>query len=425
MYFPAIKFCVTADTHNEDKEAAAGRYYRQVLSIYEEEPPGSASKLRDALEQAETDECRFIVICGDVRNHSGANSDFDDVINFIDEYDYDIERHLVMGNHDFPSITRAVWLAKTGKENAYYSFDHIKYHFVIMDFNYDVNGDPYDTTFVDDRKYYFPETERQWLRGDLDDNPDKITFVFCHQKASTSGEKLGDAYLCLEQADGDAFRAICERHGRVAAVFQAHAHKSDYSYINGIHYYTLMAAVDGDGDHNEDGIFDEGAAENAYAIVSINTSGICTITPYASVDDQDKWETTSFKLGGHMSGQLKITIDYNKVTGALTDHPVLVTGDNIPDNFWNYVKSDGSDIWAQGVVGSEMTVWESEVVFIDVANKKLELWVKVPSLSSVADTVFYINYGDTALDVTADTGVWDVNFMMVQHMNGDPEAGAP
>ncbi len=435
MLYEPFKFCWVTDTHNCDKDVLASRYYRQILSIYSDPeyggvpPVGSPSKLKDALEQAQTDGCDLFMHTGDVNEswyggHDAVLGYLNDTLDFIDAYG--IERHVVLGNHDYPNVTRADWLTAVGKAAAHYSFSHWRYHFIIVDFNYDVNGDPYDTTYTGTEKWYLPTAMRNWLIADLDANKDKITFIFTHQKASTHGEKMGAAELCLEEADGDAFRDICEHHGRGGAVFQGHAHASDYSLINGVRYYTLMGAVDDDGDDEAPaGIYTEGSDENAFAIVSIDSSGILTITPYANADDQSKWTTLSFQLGGSMPGQLKVTIDYTKVAGALSDFPVVITENNIPDNFWNYVKSDGSDIWVQGIVSDEMTVWDSELQYFDKSNKKMELWVKVPSLSATADTIFYVNYGDTTLDVAAKTDVWDSDFMAVHHMNGDPDDGAP
>ena len=48
---------------------------------------------------------------------------------------------------------------------------------------------------------------------------------------------------------------------------------------------------------------------------------------------------------------------------------------------------------------------------------KAEIWVKLPSVSSGSDTVFYVYYANpSASDAQDPTNVWDSNFMMVQHL---------
>jgi len=79
--------------------------------------------------------------------------------------------------------------------------------------------------------------------------------------------------------------------------------------------------------------------------------------------------------------RLKITINPAKVSGTLIDFPMLITEANMPDEFWEHVKADGSDIVLTASDGK--TKLKRELVSIDVVKKKLELWVKIPKLSSV------------------------------------------
>jgi alkaline phosphatase len=43
---------------------------------------------------------------------------------------------------------------------------------------------------------------------------------------------------------------VLEDSGKVLAVFQGHSHKNDLKDINGIHYCTLVAMVEGSGTEN-------------------------------------------------------------------------------------------------------------------------------------------------------------------------------
>jgi len=53
------------------------------------------------------------------------------------------------------------------------------------------------------------------------------------------------------------------------AVFQGHRHEGDYNLIEGIHYYTLIAMVEGPGPQN-----------NSYAIVEVRPDYSITVTGY-------------------------------------------------------------------------------------------------------------------------------------------------
>lgn len=53
-------------------------------------------------------------------------------------------------------------------------------------------------------------------------------------------------------------RKILEASGKVMAVFQGHNHVNDYKLIEGVHYCTLMAMIEGTGNEN-----------NAYSLVDI------------------------------------------------------------------------------------------------------------------------------------------------------------
>jgi alkaline phosphatase len=55
----------------------------------------------------------------------------------------------------------------------------------------------------------------------------------------------------------------------VLAVFQGHDHPGGYTLINGIHYYTLRAVIEGSGEAN-----------NAYAVAEISPAGDIVVTGY-------------------------------------------------------------------------------------------------------------------------------------------------
>ena len=318
------------------------------------------------------------------------------------------DQHFLAGNHDLDTVTKLNWIAAQGRSvdvdasRAYYSFDIGDYHFIILDPLFDSGGttrDDYDATY----EYYIPTAERTWLAADLAAT-DKRCFVFCHLRFDVADSVIETAHQALNTANGVTVRTILENSGKVEAVFSGHIHSSDYNLVNGIHYFTLEAVADGDG------------VDDSYAKVTIADNGYFTITAYGNVDDQSAWAgNESFQLGGsQMSAQIAITVPAASVDANLTAFPLLVTDDNLPARFWASVKNDGTDIWFLASDGT--TKLDAELAYIDVANEKLEIYVAT-DLNTSTDTSIFMNYGNSDLTVAADTGVWDSNFVMVQHLD--------
>lgn len=125
-----------------------------------------------------------------------------------------------------------------------------------------------------------------------------------------------------------------------------------------------------------------------------------------------------------------ITIDYTKIPGSLTDFPVLLTKDTLPSEMFDADGSypalnGGGDIrFSSDSAGATQLACEivSFVTDNNPANGSAEIWVKVPSVSSSANTVIYVWYnkaGESQPAVTDTYGrnnVWDSNFKMVQHL---------
>ena len=115
--------------------------------------------------------------------------------------------------------------------------------------------------------------------------------------------------------------------------------------------------------------------------------------------------------------KLTVTIDNTKVAGDETDFPVLITEDNLPDEF--FLRATETNIHCESF---GQVALSRELAHFDATAKEIELWVKIPSLSSSADTVFYIYYGDETLSETDAVATWDDNFELVLHMQEDAQA---
>ncbi len=327
----------------------------------------------------------------------------------------DVQQQYLIGNHDLDTVTKLDWIEAQDRlvdidaGRAYYSFDSGPYHFIILDPLFDSGGNDRNN-YSNNYQYYIPTAQRTWLIDDLAET-NKQCFVFCHVRFDVAVYGTPPPYLAINDADGVIIRGILEDSKKVEAVFHGHAHQSAYSNVNGIHYYTLQSVVDGDG------------VDDTYARVDVSNNGSFNITAFGNVDNNSAWTTTTFQLGGNnMSAQLEVTIPSSSVDADLVDFPLLIADDNMPTRFWRSVASDGSDIWFLAEDGT--TKLESELVYIDVPNKRLEVYVKT-NLSSSIDTVIFLNYGNFNLSITNDEGVWDSNFVMVQHMGQDPSGSAP
>lgn len=67
-----------------------------------------------------------------------------------------------------------------------------------------------------------------------------------------------------------------------------------------------------------------------------------------------------------------------------------------------------------------------ELVFYDAATGKIEMWVKIPTLSHTSDTIIYLGYGNSSITTDGSSNTtWDSNYLGVYHLsNGTTLSGA-
>jgi len=117
-----------------------------------------------------------------------------------------------------------------------------------------------------------------------------------------------------------------------------------------------------------------------------------------------------------------ITIQNGQVADNLTDFPMLFSS-TIADlkttaNGGDVTDDNGYDIIFTDTNASQL---DHEIEKYDAATGEFVAWVEVPSVSSSADTVIRIYYGNSAISTSQEaiTGVWDSNYKAVLHMNDD------
>ncbi|MEO6719375.1 MAG: DUF2341 domain-containing protein, partial [Ferruginibacter sp.] len=110
-----------------------------------------------------------------------------------------------------------------------------------------------------------------------------------------------------------------------------------------------------------------------------------------------------------------ITIDYTKVgTGPHTNFPALIS--RADADLQTKALASGNDILF--TLSDGTTKLDHEIESYTSASGTIVAWVEIPSLSSTANTVIYMYYGNAAAGAQQNiTGTWDATFKGVYHMN--------
>jgi hypothetical protein len=162
---------------------------------------------------------------------------------------------------------------------------------------------------------------------------------------------------------------------------------------------------------------------------SINVSGLEYSTDYlwfVNVTDGEHWneKVFTFRTQPKMvfdpfdegwQYRKEITINHERVTGNLTEFPVLISIDD--DDLKNKAQTDGDDIlFMDGDDVAKRLFHEFERY--NGSSGELVAWVNVTNISSSVDTVFYMYYGNSDCDSQEyPDHVWDLNYCGVWHLN--------
>ncbi|MEO1972895.1 MAG: metallophosphoesterase [Pirellulaceae bacterium] len=228
----AIKLGMVTDLHFADKPTAGSRHYRET-----------PSKLAVAVEQFKKEKVLAVVELGDLIDAADTPAKELAYLKTINEIFSKISpnRHYVLGNHCVYTLTKQEFLTGVEQKRSYYSFDLRQRHFVILDSCFRSDLQPYGRNNFEWTDTNMPPEELKWLRRDLGETKFP-TVVFAHQRLDVKNH--------YGVKNADAIRTILAESGKVAAVFQGHSHKNDYHEIDGIHYCTLVAMVEGTGAEN-------------------------------------------------------------------------------------------------------------------------------------------------------------------------------
>jgi len=151
----------------------------------------------------------------------------------------DAPRYYVLGNHDMYDLSKEEFLAHTAATATFTSFDTGAYHFVILDAQYDKNGEDLGHAFWVVQGN-IPQPEIDWLASDLAAT-DKPTIVCVHQRLEVDMDLLSGGPEVLHNKE---VQKVMEDSGVVIAVFEGHDHENDHTVINGIHYIEFDQLTD-------------------------------------------------------------------------------------------------------------------------------------------------------------------------------------
>ena len=264
---PVVRFGMLSDIHYADREPAGERFYRQ-----------SPGKVKECIDRINPEKLDFVIELGDFKDQDVV-PDEANTLKYLTTIEsvfqkFDGPTYHVLGNHDMDGISKAQFLERvenTGipTANSYYSFTRKGIHFVVLNGNFTSDGKEYDHGNFSWDDAFIPASQVNWLKDDLESNKLPV-IVFIHQMLDDSKN--------VKQAVQNAgeVRQILEQSGRVLCVFQGHVHEERYNLINGIHYYSVNAVVDGDGHEN-----------NAYMIVDIYKDGSLTIDGFRRATDRE------------------------------------------------------------------------------------------------------------------------------------------
>jgi RHS repeat-associated protein len=122
-----------------------------------------------------------------------------------------------------------------------------------------------------------------------------------------------------------------------------------------------------------------------------------------------------------------ITIDHRQVPNTdQTNFPILVSGTYSylasVANGGRVQNSNGYDVvFSTDLAGNNRL--DHEIESYDPVTGTVNFWVRIPTLSHLADTVIFMHYGTPVVITSQENkaGVWDSNYQMVLHM-GEPTA---
>ncbi|MGM0507509.1 MAG: metallophosphoesterase [Bacteroidota bacterium] len=254
-----VRLGVVTDPHYAELPTWTTRHYRESLS-----------KLSEAARLFNREQVDALLELGDLVN--GAEEDNEEHARVAEQALalYQGPRYHVLGNHDLDALSKEEFQSIIRNEgipssDTWYSTTIGGFRLLVLDACFMEDGTPYDSGNYHWQDTWIPREQLDWLQNELNREPIP-TIVAVHQCLS------GDEPHRVKNAA--EVRSILSESGQVLAVFQGHQHQGGHEQIDGIHYVTFRAVVEGSGE-----------SENAYSTAEIRTDGSIAITGYRRATD--------------------------------------------------------------------------------------------------------------------------------------------
>jgi len=261
----SVRFGLVTDSHYADADAMGTRFYRESLA-----------KMREAVTRIRAERASFLGILGDIKDMAPKEPEARS-LSHLAAIEAEIQRfggptYHVLGNHDMDNNSKPQMLAgitNTGiaRERSYYAVSHQGLRLIVLDACYLEDGRDYDHGNFDYRDTWVPAAQLTWLDRELAASTEPV-IVLAHQRLD------GESHVHVKNSA--EVRAVLERSRKVLAVFMGHDHPGAYNLVNGIHYYTQKAIVEGSGEER-----------NAYTIVDVDAARNITVTGYRTAVSKD------------------------------------------------------------------------------------------------------------------------------------------
>lgn len=211
--FADFKFAVIGDTRSDN-------------------PEGINIKVTAALlKKIKSEDVDFIIVTGDMISGS---KNVNRTVERLGKWKhlvqkYGLKVYVVAGNHEinsegsegaFRSIFEMPDNGPIGLKELVYSFDYKNTHFVMLDTN------------IYNSFHRLGDAQRAWLENDLKQNKDKLIFVFGHEPAYPTGNRMGKS-LGRFPVERDGLWSLFEKYD-VRAYFCGHEHVYNKSMHNGV-----------------------------------------------------------------------------------------------------------------------------------------------------------------------------------------------
>jgi predicted phosphodiesterase len=264
---PLLRFGMLSDVHYADREPSGNRFYRQSLS-----------KVQEAIDLMNHEKVDFVIELGDFKDQDPVPNEAN-TLKYLTDIEsvfrkFNGKTYHVLGNHDMDGISKKQFLdqvqnSRIPAAKTYYSFNRKGIHLVVLDGNFTKEGKEYDHGNFNWEDSSISPAQIYWLKKDLKSNRLPV-IVFIHQMLDDSKGYKQSVQNAAEM------RHILEQSGNLICVFQGHIHEERYNLINGIHYYSASAVVDGESPEN-----------NAYMIVEVYKNGNLKINGFRRASNRE------------------------------------------------------------------------------------------------------------------------------------------